>query len=324
MKEEKELTPVQKDEIARLLVLEKEKLGSWDRVANKVAASEATVSHNMQDPAKWDRVSHTMWAKVAGKLGYTLTDTAWKFVSTTNTEVMFELLDRAQNEQLFMAVSHPAGQGKSAGTQLYRLAKKGVFYIECKESWSHKMFVIKMAETLGIKVDRMSVAVLTDLIVGYLKEQAIKTRPLLIVDEANKLNPASLRLFIPLFNELQDEIGLVLIGAHDLERRIKEGVRRDARGFDELESRLGRTYYRLVGVFEHDVTAICAANGVTDPAAQKRCWNRLHPERKSINGTYHLVSTMDLRVLKQAIKHERLRAKNQAYKSAQLEVVGGG
>ncbi|WP_080058947.1 ATP-binding protein [Spirosoma aerolatum] len=299
------VTEQQKHQIARLIELEAERQGSWQRAATRLGANQVTLRYNMQQPELWNKVSEAMWVKVAGKLEYNLNDEGWHLVKTQNVKIMMNILDRAQNEQLFMAVSHPAGHGKTAGIRMYRQEKYGVFYVECEESWSHKRFVQKLAEELGISVERYSVSELTDMIVDVLRDKASTTRPLLIIDEANKLKPSSLRLFIPLFNKLQDQIGMVLVGAHDLKRIILNGVRRDARGMDELASRLGRSFVDLQGIFEQDVKAICNANGLTDSAAQQRIWQRLMPTRQEINGKYYWVATQDLRVLKQAVKHEK-------------------
>lgn len=300
------ITTEQKTEIGRLVVLLAHDLG-WQKTAARLGVNQVTARYNVTDPEKWPLVSDKMWVRIGEKLGYKFTESAWHLTQTTNTRIMCELLDRAQNEQLFMAISHPAGEGKSTGVMLYRLEHEAVFYIECEESWSHRQFVWKMAETLGVQTLRSNISLLTDEIVAFLKQKASRTRPLLIVDEANKLKPSSLRLFIPLFNKLQDEVGMVLIGAHDLKRHIQAGVRRDSRGFDELESRLGRSYMQLAGIFEGDVRNICAANGVADGAVQQRIWQRMKPIRKEFGGRYEWVASQDLRVLKQAVKHERLR-----------------
>ena len=316
------ITDTQKIEIGRLIVLEQADLGGWKQAAKKLQVNEVHLRYNMQERDKWPNVSDKMWVKMAAKLNYKLTENDWQLVVTTNTSVMMTLLDRAQNEQLFTAISHEAGQGKTTGVHMYREDHEAVFYVECEESWSHKRFVQKLAETLGVRYEGLNISDLTDQIVAFLKKRAVKTRPLLIVDEANKLKPASLRLFIPLFNHLQDEVGMVLIGAHDLKKQIQAGVRRDGRGFDELESRLGRSYMPLVGIFQHDVQAICAANGLTDTAAQERIWARMQPTKITINGKYEWVSKQDLRVLKQAVKHERAVAMNKLTE-APAPVVSG-
>ncbi|GAB2586322.1 AAA family ATPase [Spirosoma areae] len=322
------VTDVQKIEIGRLIEIEAERHNGWQRAANKLGVNQTHLRYNMRDPDKWYLVSDEMWVKVAGKLNYNLNDAGWSLVKTTNTSIVMEVLDRAQNEQLFMALSHDAGHGKTAGVRMYMMEKMGVFYVECEESWSHKRFVQKLAETLGLRVERYCVSDLTDMIINILRDKAATIRPLLVIDEANKLKPSSLRLFIPLFNKLQDQVGMVLIGAHDLKKHIQNGVRRDGRGFDELESRLGRSYISLAGIFEQDVIAICNANGLTDTKAQERIWDRLRPRRIEIEGKYYWVSSQDLRVLKQAVKHEKaamqVAAAQKALAPTHLESTMGG
>lgn len=320
------ITTQQKHEIGRLLNLELNNLGSWTRVANKVKVNQNTVRYNMTDPDKWFNVSDRMWADVAAKLGYKLGETPWQLVPTTNTQVMFELLNKAQNEQLFTAISHEAGQGKTAGVSMYMQEKDAVFYVECEESWSHKRFVQRIAETLGLRVESYNVSDLTDMIVNALKQKAALTRPLLIIDEANKLKPMSLRFFIPLYNKLHDDIGCVIIGAHDLRRHMESGVRRDARGFDELESRFGRAYMPLYGILEADVAAICTANGLKDKELHRKIWERMQPEKTQIGGRYVWISKQDLRVLQQAVKHERaaMIAKATSKEITVLETAMGG
>ena len=308
------ITKEQKIEIGRRIIQLKDDLGGWAKAATRLGVNQSHARYNMIEEPKWGAVSDSMWVKVAGKLGISLSETPWQLVETTNSRQMEEYLYRAQNERMFMAISHQAGQGKSAGVVIYQLYHEAVFYIECEESWSHKQFVLRLAQTLAIPTHGIgtNVAVLTDAIIAALKNRSATGRPLLVVDEANKLKPSSLRLFIPLFNKLQGQVGMVLIGAHDLKKQIQGGVRRDARGFDELESRLGRTYWPLVGIFEQDVREICEANGVADIADQQRIWDRMKPDRKPIGGEYQWLATQDLRVLQQAIIHTRVAKMEQA------------
>jgi DNA transposition AAA+ family ATPase len=301
------ITKEQKLAVAAQLKVLQIDLGSWSKASVVAGANASTISNSMQYEANWDKVSETMWRKVANNIGVKLADAYWQLADTTNTDLMQTYLERAQFQSMFIAISHNAGQGKSTGVTMYKQCHDNVFYVEVEESWSHHQFVRRLAEVLGMKNQSGSVASLTEDVAVMLKRYAAKGKPLLIIDEANKLRPASLRLFITLYNKLIDEAGMVLIGAHDLKQIIQAGVRRDAKGFDELESRLGRTYWSLTGIFRKDVVAICEVNGIEDGATQDRIWERLKPERKQIDGTYHWVAKQDLRVLKLAIQHEQTR-----------------
>ena len=304
------ITNLQKKQVADRLIEESVRLGSWAKVATYVNANIATVSRNMAKEENWGNVSDAMWAKVAGVLGISLSTQEWQYAETTNVQIMRSVLKNAQENALFMAVSHTAGHGKTAGCNLFRQddTQGAVFYIECQESWSHKRFVEKLAELCGIRTGKATVADLLEQITNFFHRKTAEARPILIIDEANKLKPSSLRLIIPLYNELQDEIALVIIGAHDLRDHIKRGVRRDVRGYDEMESRLGRSYMPLYGILKSDVVAVCAANGVSDQAKQELIWNEMKPAQQAINGRYVNVATEDYRRLKLLIKSERNRA----------------
>lgn len=285
-------------------------LGSWKAVGRKVEANEVTVRYNMIDPTKWFNVSDKKWISVGTALGLSINAPRWNVVDTRNTQMMRAMLADAQEQAMFLAISHKAGQGKSVSIALHKQADAtgGTYVLECEESWSHKLFLQKLAGTLGIATDGLTVPGLTDEIVAFFKRRSATVSPLLILDEANKLKPSSLRLIIPLYNKLKGDMGLVIVGADDLERHIKNGVRRDVRGYDELDSRLGRKFMHLYGTSLDDVRAICAANGVTDHALQSTIWHEMRPQRvTNAQGKYEELVQDDLRRLERAILNLRLK-----------------
>ena len=96
----------------------------------------------------------------------------------------------------------------------------------------------------------------------YLKMQEA---PLLILDEADKLSDKVLYFFISLYNALEGECGLLMVATSHLELRIRKGVKANRKGYNEIWSRVGRKCVTLKGVSAADITAVCEANGVTDP-----------------------------------------------------------
>lgn len=303
------ITPEQKRMIAAKLNEERLALGSWKAVGRKAEANEVTVRYNMQEPDKWHLVADRKWLSVALALGLSFQSTGWQLVETTNTRIMTRLLADAQREAMFMAISHKAGQGKSASIGLYKSGdENGATYVlECEESWSHKLFLQKLAQTLGVDTEGLTVSAMTDEIVAFFKRRSAQVDPLLVLDEANKLKPSSLRLIIPLYNKLRGQMGLVIVGADDLERHIKSGVKRQVRGYDELDSRLGRKFMHLVGATEADVRAICAANGLVDTAVQAELWRSMRPDRVPIDGKYVELVQDDLRRLERLVTDRKLK-----------------
>ncbi len=301
------LTNLQKKEIAAALLTERDRLGSWKKVEVKTGANVATISHNMQKPELWHLVSPNMWARVAASIGVKLGASGWAVVNTTNTQLVTNLLRDAQGEAMFMGLSEKAGSGKTASIQHYRDADTtgSVFVLQCEE-WHKRPFLIRLCESLGVATTRtLNIDQLTGLVVDFFKQKARSVQPLLILDEADKLRPAALRFLIPLFNRLEDQLGVVIAGTEYLRRNIQAGVQRGLKGYDEIDSRLGRSYSQLIGATRTDVNSICVANALTDPDAIGRVWAESLPRDRHVGGRAVAVVD-DLRRVKRLIKRERL------------------
>lgn len=302
------MTDLIKKQIAEAIEREAEKLGSLTKVAQMLGTSSATLSANVRNERNWPKVADGTWATWAGRLNVRLTAANWNVVATTNLRIMQRTLHDAQAEALFMAVSERAGSGKTTAITAYVEADthNSVFSLQCEE-WPRKQFLVKLAQRLGVKSSKYdTVDSLTESVVRFFKQRAKDgVTPLLILDEADKLRPAALRFLIVLYNRLEDEIGLVAAGTENLEKEVKAGVRKAQKGYDEIDSRLGRSFVHLVGATREDVRLICEANGVTDAAAQERVWSESGPERRLLGRKYVEVVS-DMRSVKRKIKRERL------------------
>ncbi len=136
-------------------------------------------------------------------------------------------------------------------------------------------------------------------------QQRAKYKPLLIIDEADKLRPAALRSLIPIYNELEEQLGMVIMGTDNLEKEVKRGVRFDKKGFDEIDSRFGRNFIHLVGATQKDVADICAANGITDTVLQTSIFKECEPRQIMVQNQPRTV-VEDLRRVKRAVQRELL------------------
>ena len=90
--------------------------------------------------------------------------------------------------------------------------------------------------------------------------------PLLIFDEADKLSERVFHYFIDLYNRLEERCGIVFFSTAYIKRRIKMGLRYDKKGYNEIDSRIGRKFFELEPTSPSDVYAVCAANGLNDKA----------------------------------------------------------
>lgn len=291
-----------KTEVLDLIERAKEQLGSYNKVSTKVGVSNGTISQMVN--GNHDLIKPELWQKVAAALNWT--PKAWNIAETTNYKMLTQLFTDAKTESMFMAVSHAAGSGKSASINKYAETDSSV-YVVCAGEWSRRLFLLNLSRSLGIdtgkgyaNVEELGKKVVT----FFVERQTLK--PLLILDEADKLKPSALRFLIPFYNELEDKAGVVIAGTDNLEKEIKRGVRYQTKGYDEIDSRFGRKFVHLFGATKKDVAAICTVNGITDAQMHEAIFDEAEPTMRTHEGKKYRVID-DLRRVKRIVKRERLK-----------------
>jgi DNA transposition AAA+ family ATPase len=282
------------------------RLGTQSDVARKIGISDAALSTWLGGKygADTDRIDRT----IARSLDYK--PKSWVTVSTiTNYRIIEAIVETARNDHQWFAVSNKAGSGKTETMEdIYNHDRTGnVLFIQAEE-WHSRQFLIKLVEKLRGPVPNKkhyyNCAELLDIVVSHICEL---DNPVLMIDEADKLHASALRTLIPIYNRTRGRLGVLLAGTENLEKEIKTGVRKSRKGYDELDSRLCRTYVKLQGATQKDVSAICDANGVADDVTKENIWNLLEKVKKPIGkkGAMVLVAE-DFRRIEREIYREKL------------------
>jgi hypothetical protein len=317
------MTNVQKSEIMALVEREVKRLGNATRLATRLDVSQATVSQIRN--GKFELITDQMWAQIATKLNYQSTN-SWTVVPTLNYKMMWQLLDDAKDESMFFAISAKAGTGKTATLREYTNHNAGnaVFFVQCRE-WSRRDFILELCRQLGIDTSSkgyVKMDALGEMIVDYFNSRRA-SRPLLVIDEADKLRPAALRFLIPLYNATEGVLGCVISGTDNLEKEIKRGVKYNTKGYDEIDSRFGRQFVHLVGATRADVKAICAANGIPTVGISAEIFKEAGPRPVVLDGNQTMVVD-DLRRLKRIILRERLKLRTNGTEATALNGASAG
>ena len=291
------------------------RLGSAKKVAQKIGISDTSLSLILS--GKYGADDSGILAKIAVALEYK--ETNWNVVRTINNYTRIAtVVQDAKNEKMWFAISNPAGSGKTGTLEdIYNQDTTGSIILVQAQEWTARQFVEELVrKTLGDKTLKGSykpIAELLQLIADYFNEQAFNN-PVLLIDEADKLRPAAVRLLIPLFNKTEDRLGVVISGTENLKKEIRAGVRLSKKGYDEIESRIGRAYIELKGATEKEVYQICEANGITDIATQKIIWGDLEKVKKMTQvptktGTRDIPVEYaeDFRRIKRVIKRELIK-----------------
>lgn len=275
------MTNLQKNEIIQLIKLESSKLGSDAKVATKCSVSKSLISNILT--GKHDNIKPEMWLNIGYTLGYNSAE--WQTAETFDFRKIHTLCNDVKNEHLFRILSAKAGMGKSTALEFYADVKNdrqnktqeenNIFYIRCRE-WSGRKFLTELCISLGIDPENSNTDELGEKVSKFFKNRSAYN-PILIVDEADKLKDSAIRWFIHFYNENKKITGCIMAGTEYLEKRIRDGVRLQKQGYNEIESRFGGIYVKLIGSRKADVQAICESNGIFDKTIQTKIFTECNP-----------------------------------------------
>ena len=254
--------------------------------------SSATISNILN--GKWNSISDAMWRSLESQL---IKNEGWQIFSTGAYQDMSLYLGYAQQHSSVMWVAAPAGIGKSTAAASYAALHRNVFRLTCATDMTRSDFVHELAGQIGVRTNGLS---LRQAFNEILRHVVTMDRPLLIFDEADKLADGVMYYFISIYNALEDRCGIVFLSTAAIKKRITNGVLRDKKGYDEIESRICRRYVDLTPVSAAEVEQICLANNLQAPAAI----SRVKADVRAYGN--------DLRRVKQSVNRELLQARRES------------
>lgn len=248
---------LEKQTIVERLIEFCDQKGSQAKAAAALKVSNATVSQMVN--GNWELIKDEMWRTVSNGIG--MQGGNWATVATGGYKRMTSVLEDAQENSLVMAVIGDAGCGKTQAIEHYVKNHRNAYHLQCAEYWNKKNFLQNLCQQMGM---RNTYGTVYDLIEDIVRELEKEDRPLIIVDEADKLSDVVLYFFITFYNRLEDHCGIVLCATGYLKKRIIAGERNERKGFAEIHSRVGRNFIGMPQTTSEDIAAICEANGVDD------------------------------------------------------------
>ncbi len=234
--------------------------GSQNQVAAGMPGVSAGTLSQMRNH-NWDLISDEMWRKVAKYVG--VAASGWNYAPTRNSVELELFFNDSQKDSLVIAITGKSGAGKSETAKKYESENKNVFLLSCNEYWDKRWFLRELLSKMGKDHAGMTLPEMMHKAVLMLKSLE---KPIIILDEADKLADNVLLFFITLYNALEDHCGIVLMATNFLEKRIRRGVAMEKKGYREIYSRVGLRFIELENTSYSDVEKICKANGVEDPA----------------------------------------------------------
>ena len=299
--ESEKLSTTRKREIALKLRIYVSSFSSQKKACTSLHdVSEATVLCMIGEKEFcWDAISDAMWRNVAKQVGEVANFNS--LVETQNFHTLNLYFDLARDEGATFAIIGNAGWGKSYTAKWYSAVnrKNNVYYMECAEYWNKKKFLQYLLLQMGKNGAGMGTA---ELMESILREMRRQNKPLIIMDEIDKLPDPVLKFFITLYNELNKICGFVWLSTNAIEKRIKMGLDKNTIGYHELYSRVGASFISLNMPSVDEISEICKENGISDKEKVALIVN----EVRQIGGDLRRV---DRNILKDKIKTMRKKLK---------------
>ncbi len=272
----------QKKEITSLLYNYVQGYGSQKQAfALLNGVSEATGINILNN--RWNGISDSMWRTLGKQIGWN--ERRSKMVETQDFNTVILYLSLAKEHGETFAITAKAGSGKTYASKWYaeQMKSKNVYYLECAEYWNKKYFLVELLQSMGRSAAGMNIYELMNEVVAQLRKQE---RPLIILDEVDKLKDEVLYFFITLYNKLHGICGIVWTSTPVIVGRIDKGINRNKKGFEEIKSRIGRRFIALNGTDKKEVVQLCEVNGITEVEDVNRIFNEYQGDLRRIDRNY--------------------------------------
>ncbi len=273
---------IEKSKIVEALQKHIEKHSSQNKAAKSLGISSATITNISQN--KWERISDEMWRKVAAKLNQNKSNEGWIIAETPSFKKFKAILNDAKVNANCYAITNPAGSSKTTVFKDFAANNKNAFYVGCNEFWNKKAFLSEMLKALGADPSGNTIY---DLMENIIRIILSLEDPIFIWDEFDKMSDQNLLFYISLFNMMEGKCALIIAATDHLESRIRKGLSRNKKGYNEIYSRIGRNFINVGLPTLEDIATICTVNGVEDHNLIKKIYNQSENDLRRVKRLIH-------------------------------------
>lgn len=188
-----------------------------------------------------------------------LTKGGFNKIRTSNFETIERICTDAQKKHKLTAIIGYTGAGKTTALKSYCTATKNTYYVECKNSMNRKQFLQAVLIQLGVNY----YGTVYDMVETIVREINTKQNPLLVIDEAGKLNMNLILDLHDLRNATIDKAGMVLAGCEYFQNNIEKKANDQKQGYPEFHSRV-INWNVLAKPTKTEIKAIAESNGITN------------------------------------------------------------
>lgn len=228
---------------------------------------------------KWEAISDDTWRNLQKQVS---SSSEWKIVQTRGFKFLNQLFADARIHSNTFGIIGNTGYGKTQTTE--HIGSDNVFVVKSNEYFTSRTFLEELLRLMGKSGYGSTASSMIDVIIQTLLKLE---SPLIIIDEADKLNDKVLYFFISLYNALEGKCGLIIMATPYLKKRIDDGVHKNKKGYQEIYSRIGRNFLEVPKPSKNDIFAIIEANGITDELTKTGIYNKSECDLRSVKRLVH-------------------------------------
>lgn len=164
-----------------------------------------------------------------------------------------------QTQKFMTGLIADTGMGKSTSLKYYSANHDNVFLVTVDKTMNAKRLYTKILEALGVKFDGN----IHDVMLKIAEELNSLENPLLIIDEAGKMNHVMMLYMHDLREYTRDNCGILLAGMPYFKKNLQKFADKQKEGCSEFLRRIN-IWHELQGLSLSETKFICNEHGIAD------------------------------------------------------------
>jgi DNA transposition AAA+ family ATPase len=232
---------------------------SRNELAVQAGVSGATLSNIVND--KWTNIDDRMWLKI---WNHVITSPVAKLFNTADYNDIIALCSEAKENHYMSGLTADYGMGKTTALKSFS-RQENVFYVYYDINMKPRHFFYELGRQLGYDYD----ANVYDQVKRACETLNTLNNPLIIIDEASKLNDKMLMTLHVVRDKTINNCGMVLAGMPYFKTNLVKFANKQKVGISEFLSRI-MIWHELTGLSGNEVEQICNSYGISDAKAITR------------------------------------------------------
>jgi len=170
---------------------------------------------------------------------------------------VFRQCEKTRKYNLMTGLTADTGMGKTTSLRAYSM-RENVFFVTVDKTMNAKRLLVSILKAMGIRFDGN----MHDIMLKIAEELNRLESPLLIIDEAGKMNHIMVLYLHDLREYTRANCGIVLSGMPYFKSNLQKFTEKEKEGYAEFYRRIN-IWHELRGLSRKEIEVICLENGIT-------------------------------------------------------------